>query len=37
MLLKMQKRVGQYRQEYQIQTCFVVCIKAVILDYNFPE
>ena len=29
MLLKMQKRVGQYRQEYQIQTCFVVCIKAV--------
>lgn len=29
MLLKMQKRAGQYRQEYQIQTCFVVCIKAV--------
>ena len=27
--LKMQKRAGQYRQEYQIQTCFAVCIKAV--------
>ena len=29
MLLKIQKRVGQYRQKYQIQTCFAACIKAV--------
>ena len=29
MSLKIQKRVGQYRQEHQIQTCFAVCIKAV--------
>ena len=29
MSLKIQKRVGQYRQEYQIQTCFAACIKAV--------